>query len=81
MPVRDEDVTEARARQSIAIVHEKIADHALAHGHGARRLEGERPRGEAWARARRASPALGHDALGDGLGEVAPGEGVHATGR
>ena len=79
--VRDEDVAEARARQSIAIVHEKIANHALAHGHGARRLESEGAEVKRGGEHDVPVRALGHDALGDGLGEVAPGEGVHAHGQ
>ena len=40
--VGDEDVAKARARERAAVVHERVADHALAHGHGAHAVEGER---------------------------------------
>ena len=40
--VRDEDEPKARPCERAAVVHERVANHALAHVHGAHRLERER---------------------------------------
>ena len=54
------------------------AHHALAHGDRAHRLEGEGAQVQCGRQHDVPARALGHDPLGDGLGEVAPRVGVHA---
>ena len=79
--VGDQDVAEARAGQSRPVVDHGVAHDALPDVDGAHRLE--RERSEVQRRREHGAPArpLGHDALGDGLGEVARRHRVHAHGQ
>ena len=79
--VGNEDVSKPGPRHGIAVVHEQIAHHALAHGHRAHRLEGEGAEVQRGRQDDVPALALRHDALGDGLREVATREGVHAHGQ
>ena len=76
--VGHEDEAEAGAGQRQAVVDDRVAHDALAHGHRARRLE--RERAEVERRCQHGVPARprGHQARGDLGGEVPRGERVDA---
>ena len=78
MAVGDEDVAEAAAGERRTVIDQRVAHDALADGHRADRLEGEGAQMQRGRQHHRPAGAGAHQPLGDRLGKVARGEGVHA---
>jgi hypothetical protein len=76
--VRDHDPAKARPCQRGPVVHYRVADNALANPDGADGVERERAEVQRGRQHRRPARTVRGDTLGEGLGEVARREGIHA---